>query len=307
MTDTPSGPRYAIGAVAKLTGIHIDTLRAWERRYGAVTPTRDDRGRLYTDADVARLGLLHDAVSAGHSVGRIAALSDVELRGLVAAQKPAAPTAPVTAPGIDAPILAAALRDLDSVALDQEFSRLAAVLPPITLVRDVLLPLLRDVGDTWHQRPGGIVHERLISSTMRHLLGTFLRLYARRDVPVGLAFATPSGERHEIGILSAAMVAASQGLRVSYLGPDLPAPEVLAAVTSANTRVLVIGLTLLSAHAAIERDLRTLVRGLPSRIELWAGGAGTARHGRLLSPRGLVLPDFDSYVAQVARMAQRAH
>ena len=54
--------RYPIRAVSKLTGIAIDTLRAWERRYGAVTPVRDSRGRLYSDADVARLRLLHQAV-----------------------------------------------------------------------------------------------------------------------------------------------------------------------------------------------------------------------------------------------------
>ena len=53
---------YPIRAVSKLTGIGIDTLRAWERRYGAVTPIRDDRGRMYTDADIARLRLLGGAV-----------------------------------------------------------------------------------------------------------------------------------------------------------------------------------------------------------------------------------------------------
>ena len=46
---------YPIRAVSRLTGIGIDTLRAWERRHQAVTPVRDDRGRMYTDADIARL------------------------------------------------------------------------------------------------------------------------------------------------------------------------------------------------------------------------------------------------------------
>ena len=45
MSGAPAGPaRYPIRAVSRLTGIGIDTLRAWERRYGAVTPVRDDRG-----------------------------------------------------------------------------------------------------------------------------------------------------------------------------------------------------------------------------------------------------------------------
>ncbi|MCX6620756.1 MAG: MerR family transcriptional regulator, partial [Acidobacteria bacterium] len=57
---------YPIRAVAKLTGIPVDTLRAWERRYRAVTPDRSARGRLYSDAEVRRLLLLRTAVDGGH-------------------------------------------------------------------------------------------------------------------------------------------------------------------------------------------------------------------------------------------------
>ena len=71
-----SHAQYPIRAVAKLTGIAIDTLRAWERRHRAVTPVRDDRGRMYTDADIARLRLLRGAVEHGHSIGRLAGLTD---------------------------------------------------------------------------------------------------------------------------------------------------------------------------------------------------------------------------------------
>ena len=85
MSKTPGATAsYPIRAVSRLTGIAIDTLRAWERRHGAVTPIRDDRGRMYTDADIARLRLLRGAVEHGHTIGRLAALSDAELRHLAA-------------------------------------------------------------------------------------------------------------------------------------------------------------------------------------------------------------------------------
>ena len=80
-----SPPRHPIRAVSKMTGIAIDTLRAWERRHHAVTPVRDERGRMYSDADVARLRLLQRAVLGGHSIGRLASLSDEQLHALVAA------------------------------------------------------------------------------------------------------------------------------------------------------------------------------------------------------------------------------
>jgi DNA-binding transcriptional MerR regulator len=75
-----SPPRYPIRAVARLTGLGIDTLRAWERRHNAVTPVRDERGRLYSGADVKRLQLLSAAVDRGHAIGRLPALTDTSSR-----------------------------------------------------------------------------------------------------------------------------------------------------------------------------------------------------------------------------------
>src|SRR3954462_4485269 len=82
--------RYPIRAVSRLTGIGIDTLRAWERRHGAITPVRDDRGRMYTEADVARLRLLRGPVGHGPSSVRLAGLSDEELRHIAGAAGPIA-------------------------------------------------------------------------------------------------------------------------------------------------------------------------------------------------------------------------
>src|SRR3954454_14925519 len=90
--DAPA--HYPIRAVSRLTGIGIDTLRAWERRHSAVTPVRDDRGRMYTEADVARLRLLRSAVSHGHSIGRLAGLRDEELRRLAATSEATATPPP---------------------------------------------------------------------------------------------------------------------------------------------------------------------------------------------------------------------
>ena len=52
--SSPTG--YKIGKVAKMTGISPNTLRIWERRYAAVTPTRSEAGsRLYATHEIERL------------------------------------------------------------------------------------------------------------------------------------------------------------------------------------------------------------------------------------------------------------
>ena len=299
--------RYPIRAVSRLTGIGIDTLRAWERRHGAVTPSRDDRGRMYTDDDIARLRLLRGAVEHGHSIGRLAGLTDAELRRLAATAGANAALAvvPTQRTPLDTAALNAALQKFDATAIDQQISRLAAVLPPLELLRDVLMPVLAQVGDEWHREPARIAHEHLMSSTMRNILGSFLRLYARPDVSTRLLFATPAGERHEVGTLGAAMLAASCGLGVAYLGPDLPAREIVESVRPAGAQVMVLGLTTTSAAKARERELRTIVRDLPKEVELWAGGRGAVRHTALISPRGLVLRDYNTYQQELARIGGR--
>jgi len=302
--DTPA--HYPIRAVSKLTGVAIDTLRAWERRHSAVTPIRDDRGRMYTDADIARLRLLRGAVEQGHSIGRLAGLTDAELRHLATTGASAVSAVAATrrAP-IDSTALTAALQKYDATAIDQQISRLASVLPPLELLRDVLMPVLAQVGDDWHRGSARIAHEHLMSSTMRNILGSFLRLYARPEVSTRLLFATLSGERHEIGTLGAAMIAASSGLGVAYLGPDLPAREIVDSVAPAGAQVLVLGLTATSADKATERELRTIVRDLPKEVELWAGGRGAVRHTALINPRGLVLRDYNAYQQELVRIGGR--
>ena len=204
---------------------------------------------MYTDADIARLRLLRGAVEHGHSIGRLAGLTDAELRRLAATAdaNAASAVAPTQRTPLDTAALTAALQKYDATAIDQQISRLAAVLPPLELLRDVLMPVLAQVGDEWHRGPARIAHEHLMSSTMRNILGSFLRLYARPDVSTRLLFATLAGERHEIGTLGAAMLAASSGLGVAYLGPDLPAREIVESVKPAGAQVLVLGLTATSA------------------------------------------------------------
>lgn len=303
-------PRYPIRAVSKLTGIGIDTLRAWERRYGAVTPTRDDRGRLYSDADVARLRLLRQAVAGGHSVGRIAQLPDPELRALATTlsdptQDAASAPAARSQAALDGATFADALAHLDGVAIDQEFSRLAAVLPPAALVRDVLMPALAKVAEDCQGQPGGIAREHLVSSTMRNLMGSFLRLYAHRHAPTRMLFGTLAGDRHEIGALGAAMLAASGGLGVSYLGPDLPARDIVDAVKASGAHVLVLGVTLSRKSKEQEQELRQVLRELPSDVEVWVGGRGAERFESIISRRGLIVPDFDAFQAQLVRLGAR--
>jgi len=302
--------RYPIRAVAQLTGIQIDTLRAWERRYGVVTPARDGRGRMYTDADVERLRLLRGAVDRGHSIGRLALLGDAERRVISAGvgasanllQTPAAGVGRL--PAIDTSTMEAAFRNFDTGVLEQEISRLAGVMSPLDLLEKALMPLLVRVGEDWHRGRARIIgQEHLLSASVRSLLGSLLRLYARPNPPACLLFGTLSRDRHEISTMGAAVLAACSGLGVVYLGSDMPARDIVQSASLADVQVVVLGVTFSSSWS--ERSLRTVVAQLEPSVELWIGGPGAQRVESIVTPRGMVFHDYASYQQELARIGGR--
>ena len=76
----PSVPRHPIRVVAERTGLTPATLRAWERRYGAVEPRRSDGAqRLYSDEDIQRLRLIARLSSVGYALADLSRSSTTTL------------------------------------------------------------------------------------------------------------------------------------------------------------------------------------------------------------------------------------
>lgn len=265
----PDTGKYPIKAVCQLTGLSPDLIRAWERRYGAIAPDRAARNqRLYSDRDVARLALLKQATAAGHAIGRIAALPDEALASLVAA----APVAPEPDHGPLAERIAAAIERLDYMAADEALGQAAAMLPPEQLIDQVVLPVLDRLGHRW-QQPLGIAAEHLATSLLRSLLGTLLRTrtLARHRAPVLLS--TLPGELHEMGLLVAALSVASHGVPVCYLGPNLPADELIGAAERIGAFAVGLSLVLPPSEERLG-DLARIATSLGPGTRLWLGGSG---------------------------------
>ncbi len=269
--------RYPIRAVARITGISLDTLRAWERRYKAVVPERSARGRQYGSLDIERLRLLHELVQRGHAIGGIAGRTDAELRDLIKRQsnQPKAEEG-VSANDLLAPVFSAIER-FDVGRATDEVNRLAAAMAPRDLVYQVALPLMREVGERWHNGKLTIAQEHLVSEILRNLLGSMLRLFRSSGTNGSMAtkmiFATPSGETHEFGILSSAMLASMAGMEPVYLGPDLPGHEIAEAAKRVSADVVVLGVTVLSETTA--REIKAIAEQIPEGAELWIGGASS--------------------------------
>jgi len=259
---------YPLRAAAKLTGLSPELLRAWERRYGVVEPIRTPGGtRRYRAADLERLQLVKSVVDAGHRIGRVARLEMTELAKLVSE------TRPTRGDGLDT-----ALDAIDRLD-DQEVQRLLSIqmstMGPVRFARDFALPLARQVGERWENGRMSIASEHLATGVLRSLLGSSMVPTAASRLGPTIVFATPAGERHEIGLQAAALTAMGAGAHSIYLGAEVPIDELLQAVKDTGAAVLALGLVALTAADA-RRSIRAVRDGLPSHVELWVGGAGAS-------------------------------
>lgn len=278
---------YAVGRVARLTGVSPDLLRAWERRYGAVRPVRTPGGtRRYRAEDIDRLRLLKAAVDAGHRIGEVARLSLEELERRV---EPVAPTG-----GGPLRETLEALARLDGGAAEQLVSGQLAVLGPVRFAKEFALPLLGQIGEEWAQKRLCTASEHMGSALLRSLLGSSLRpTAAHRDAP-RIVFGTLPGEHHDIGLLIAAVSTLGAGGHPIFLGADLPVDELVGAVRTAGAVALAVG-AVAQPVEELERGLRELRAALPRNVEIWVGGPATTS---LTPPEGVLRLDSLSRLEQ---------
>ncbi|MBV9718497.1 MAG: MerR family transcriptional regulator [Candidatus Eremiobacteraeota bacterium] len=265
----------SIGVVARVTGVSTDTIRAWERRYGLVSPARNKAGiRTYVRSDVDRIALARAATGLGHSIGRIAECSNEQLQQLLGSEVPAGRT-----PGASAEAVA---RTFDAllryeIQAAESILRSAMLLAPFDeLFRGILLPLVRKIAETWGQGRLLVGQEHLVSCLVRNLVGSCGAATRNARSTTRMVFATPPGELHEFGIRVAACLAAARNVHTYVLGPNVPADEIISAVRQTDANIVVVGCTLDGAPSETQAYLQALERGLPTRTRLWIGGRGAS-------------------------------
>jgi DNA-binding transcriptional MerR regulator len=294
--------QYPIRVTANRTGLSIDTLRAWERRYQAVTPQRGDRGRAYGEEQIQRLILLRNAVARGHAIGQVASLSDAQLQQLLAGPS-TSPALPESTGGMSDGLQAVvvSIERFDHVAANSQLCRMAALLPVREFVGEVVIPLMRLVGDRWHNGTMTIAKEHMTSSILRNLLGGMAQFAATTSQPTRILFATPGGELHEFGILVGAMLCMARGCEAVYLGPNLPAQEIVSAVAQTSPRAVVLGIRN-SQPSAVEA-IQMIATTLPRQTELWLGGSEVKKLAQSVqSDRVFAMEDFDELDLHLDRL-----
>jgi methanogenic corrinoid protein MtbC1 len=310
-TNTGSaGAGHPIGVVSRRTAIPPDLLRAWEKRYDAVTPRRTDTGRrLYTDEDILRLRLMKRLIEGRRRISDVAQLSLKELRALVDEDEREAVLPAKTRPRPPVGTLAQLLKDaiaavkaLDRGRLEQILEDATVNFTPTHVRHDLLVPLMHHIGDDWEEGEIRIAHEHLASAVVRTFVSGLTRRPIDEAAPLVIA-TTPSGHRHEIGALLAAAAAAEAGWQVLYLGPDLPAEEIAAAAIQKRAQAVMLSLVYPLNDALVQEQLRQIRRYLGSGYAIIVGGRATSAYREVLAEiEAVVADDFTDLQGWLRRL-----
>ena len=293
---------YSISHVAELTGIPLATLRAWERRYDVVRPSRTSGGfRAYTDADVNILLAMRELVDAGwaprHAAeqarggGSAGAADPFGFATRVGAATPGPGASVPGATGADTgaaraaaptPDVVAAAAALDVVALDRALDGGFARGSFERVVDDWPLPQLDELGRAWELGVVGVAGEHLVAHAVAARLSAAYAAAAAPTSGPSVVIALPPGARHELGLLAFAVAARRRGLRTTYLGADLPESAWVAAVTEHQASAAVTSVAQASDVAAVVPVMAALRRARPWMLVAVGGRFQASVEGQCL-------------------------
>jgi MerR family transcriptional regulator, light-induced transcriptional regulator len=248
----PGGVR--IGELSRRVDVSEQLLRAWERRYGMPRPSRSAGGyRLYSAADERRVQQMKELLANGLSAAEAArvVLDEAHPR-----------SADTVAPDLphEAETLRAALDGFDEPAAQATLDRLLTQLSPTTVMRDVLLPYLRELGERWEQGTASVAQEHFASNVLRGRLAG-LALGWGAGMGLRAVLACPPYELHDIPLMMFGIALHRLGWRVTFLGSSTPMAELRQTVEVTGPELIVLSAVESSRFTDVGADLAELSRG----------------------------------------------
>lgn len=244
-----------IGELARRTGVSPELLRAWERRYGLLRPERSAGGyRLYSSDDEHRVRAMTAELERGISASEAARLSLGDRTDV-----PSAGT------------LVEALVRFDDVGAHAALDRLLSSLTLETVLRDSVLPGVRDLGERWQRREITIAQEHFASNLLRGRLLGLARGWDRGSGPRAL-LACPTGEQHDLSLIAFGLALREYGWRITYLGADTPVATIAETATELRPALVVMSAVDPARLSVCAEALRELAAQFPLAL----AGAGAS-------------------------------
>ncbi len=271
-TAKPDASRHSIRVTSRLTGIELDTLRMWERRYGFPKPERSEGGsRVYSEADVESLRLISRALELGHRPGEVVGRPRQDLIKLVGATSQDLPTMAGPIATVDSLVTAIGRDDIALVRA--ELRKAALVLGPKRFVMDLAQPVVLRVGELWVLGKLEVRHEHMLSECLSSQLRVLMSAYEEREGAPRVLLTTLSNERHGLGLEMVEVYLAVNQITPRLLGIDTPAEQIVKAARSHAVDAVGLHVTGASDLKATAKHVKWMLAELPRRVPIWIGGS----------------------------------
>jgi methanogenic corrinoid protein MtbC1 len=238
-------PIYNIKAVVEATGLTAATLRAWERRYGALTPGRTEGGyRLYSASDIATLQWLKQRLAEGVSISQALALLSRSRKGVQS--QPAVDRQTDAWQGMSGgrEALLNALLLFDESRADRVLEEAFAVYSLESVAEHLIAPTMIQVGDLWHQGQASTTAEHFVSNYLRRKLDTIINAAPKPEAGGLIVLGCAPGDWHEIGLQLIHLFLRRRGLNSLYLGQNVPVAQFVDEMARLRPVMVIIAATL---------------------------------------------------------------
>jgi MerR family transcriptional regulator, light-induced transcriptional regulator len=255
-----------IGELSRRVGVSPELLRAWELRYGLLQPSRSAGGfRLYSSTDEERIKRMRTFQTQGFSAAEAARLA---LESTVAGETPAGDGEVA----LDTGPLAQAFERFDEPAAQEAFDRALSAVSIESLLRDLLIPYLHDLGERWEAGTASVAQEHFASNFLRGRLLGLARGWGQGGGPLAILACAP-GELHDLPLIAFGLALRAHGWRIAFLGPDTPLGTLADAAAKLEPRLVVVSATSTPRLARVRDELGTLARSAPLAL----AGAGASK------------------------------
>jgi MerR family transcriptional regulator, light-induced transcriptional regulator len=268
-SDPPSAGHLRIGELSRRVGVSTELLRAWERRYGLLSPARTSGGfRLYGDGDERRVRRMLEHMESGVSAAEGARLALLERD-----EAPVAETGEGPVPGAIGEHLRQALDRFDEPGAHAALDRLLSAFALETVLRDAVLPYLQELGERWQRGEASIGQEHFASALLRGRLLGLARGWGSGGTPLALLACLP-GDQHDLGLICFGLTLHGHGWRITFLGPDTPLATITETARLLSPALVVLTATTAAQTRAAESGLAEVARSAP--LALAGAGASAA-------------------------------
>lgn len=276
---------FTIKDLENLTGIRAHTIRIWEQRYGILKPKRSKTNIRYYHTDELK-SMLNVALlnKFGFRISEISRMDADTIRQKILSLEN------------DTAVQERIVNSLLHCMVDLNTEEFGRILDEHISRRGIdhtinflIFPFLHKIGILWLTDHIRVAQEHLVSNMIRQKLILGIEK-APAAMPTGrsVAMFLPEGEHHEIGLLYMHYMMKSRGVRVIYLGADVPVEELGFVCTAMSPDCLYTHLTSLPPRFNADKFLTAISTRIRHTPVLISGKAASAWQRRSL--RGISFP-----------------